>query len=170
MTFVVDVRDLLEDPGSSRRLTVAEPVEALASAMATVPEGEPVRAQVLLESVVEGILVTGTVTGPLELTCARCLKQFRSEFGLDPVELFAPGATIEDDEYPIVEGFVDLEPMIHDAVLLAMPFAPLCRQECLGLCDRCGGDRNAGECSCPPEVDERWAPLLDLRLEPENRT
>jgi uncharacterized protein len=49
--------------------------------------------------------------------------------------------------------------MVRDAVLLDVPFAPLCRPECLGLCERCGGDRNLGECSCVETVDPRWADL-----------
>jgi uncharacterized protein len=83
-------------------------------------------------------------------------------------ELYAPEASPEDDEYPLLEGAVDLEPMIRDAILLAMPFAPLCRPDCRGLCERCGGDRNLGECHSPPEVDVRWAPLLELNLEDLN--
>jgi uncharacterized protein len=54
--------------------------------------------------------------------------------------------------------------MIRDAVVPAMPFAPLCRPDCQGLCERCGGDRNSAECVCPPEIDSRWAPLASLRL------
>ena len=118
----------------------------------------------LLESVVEGILVTGPLVGSMLLTCARCLRPFQAEFRLDVQELFAPGAEQDDDEYPLEEGVLDLEPMIRDAVMLAMPFAPLCKPDCLGLCPRCGGDRNVGECRCPPEVDERWSPLLGLDL------
>jgi uncharacterized protein len=79
-------------------------------------------------------------------------------------ELFTPEARPEDDEYPLRDETVDLEPLLRDAVVLAMPFAPLCREDCLGLCGRCGGDRNLGECSCGPEIDVRWAPLRDLDL------
>ena len=80
-------------------------------------------------------------------------------------ELFAAGAEPDGDEYPLVEGQVDLEPLIRDVVVLAMPFAPLCRPECRGLCARCGGDLNLGACTCPPEADPRWAPLADLELD-----
>ena len=86
-------------------------------------------------------------------------------FDVPVQELFAPGAEPDDEhEYPLVEGHLDLEPMIRDAVVPSLPFAPLCRPDCLGLCERCGGDRNLGECSCPPETDPRWSPLLDLNL------
>ena len=166
MTVVIDVRDLVGHPGSSRTVRVDESIEGLATQLAVVPDDRPVEADLMLESVVEGILVTGPVWGSMQLSCARCLKTFDQSFHLEVQELFAPGASGEGDEYPLgTEGSMDLEPMIRDAVVLAMPFAPLCRPDCRGLCPRCGGDRNLGECSCPPEVDPRWAPLLDLHLD-----
>ena len=84
-----------------------------------------------------------------------------SEAWFDP----APVLTKVIEEYVLpAEGIIDLEPMIRDAVVLAMPFSPLCRPDCLGLCARCGGDRNLGECSCPPEVDERLAALAMIEF------
>jgi uncharacterized protein len=164
VTVPVDVRDLLEHPGASRTVQVREPVPGLATGVATVPEDQAVAAELLIESVVEGLLVTGPLQGTMVLVCARCLKPLQSGFRIDVQELFTPGATPADDEYPVTEGFVDLEPMIRDAIVLAMPFAPLCRPDCLGLCERCGGDRNLGECSCPPVTDSRWSALLELEL------
>jgi uncharacterized protein len=130
-----------------------------------VPSEDPVRIEILLESVVEGIAASGPLSGRLAFRCARCLKDFSRDFRYEVQELFAPGATIEDDEYPIAEGRIDLEPMVRDTVVLAMPFSPLCRADCLGLCERCGGDRNLGECACGAEVDPRWGPLEELRLD-----
>ena len=163
MAVAVDVRDLLRHPGSSRTVSVEEPIPGLQTELAQVP-GD-VDADLLFESVVEGILVTGPVTGTMTLACARCLKPFDAPFSVRVQELFAEGAGPEDDEYVLAEETVDLEPMLRDAVVLAMPFAPLCREDCLGLCERCGGDRNLGECSCGPEVDVRWAPLSGLELD-----
>ena len=166
MTVVIDVRDLMGQPGSSRSVRVDEAIPGLATQLASVPEDRAVGADLLLESVVDGVLVTGPVAGVMRLSCARCLKTFDQAFDLEVQELFTPEARPEDDEYPLgAEGSIDLEPMIREAVVLAMPFAPLCRPGCRGLCSRCGGDRNLGECSCPPEVDPRWAPLLDLKLD-----
>jgi DUF177 domain-containing protein len=161
----VDVRDLIDQPGSARSVHLNRPIPGLATEMAEVPADWEVEAELLLESVVEGILASGPVKGSMTLSCARCLKGFQSAFELGVQELFAPGAVPGDDEYPLGEGFVDLEPMIRDAVLLAMPFAPLCRPDCRGLCPRCGGDRNLGECACQPEADPRWSALASLELE-----
>lgn len=167
MTLAVDVRDLLGHPGSHRTVRVEEPVEGLRTELAHVPEDTPVAAELLMESVVEGILASGPVAGTMRLTCARCLKPFDAPFNIEVREVFTPAASLDDDAYPVQEGFVDLTPMIRDNVVPAMPFAPLCREDCLGLCPRCGGDRNLGECSCSEPVDERWSALadLDLRLE-----
>lgn len=165
MSLELDVRDLIAQPGASRTVRVSESIQDLGTGLATVPEDHRIDAELLLESVVEGVLVSGPVTGDMVMACARCLKSFLADFRLDVRELFAPGAVAGEDEYPVEEGSIDIEPMIRDAVLLSMPFAPLCRPDCLGLCERCGGDRNLGECVCRPEVDSRWAPLVGIDLE-----
>jgi uncharacterized protein len=159
----LDVRDLLEDPGGSRRLTMEETFDDMATELARIPPEDPVRIEVLLESVAEGIMVSGPMSGRVAFRCARCLKDFSGGFRYEIEELFAPSPG--DDEYPIAEGRIDLEPVVRDTVVPALPFSPLCREDCLGLCERCGGDRNLGECTCGPEVDPRWAALDDLRIE-----
>jgi uncharacterized protein len=163
----IDVRDLVGHPGQSRAVHVDEPVEGLALELATVPEGTPIEADLLLESVVEGILVSGPLRGSMRLSCARCLKTFDQPFDLDVSELFIRDADADADaeEYPLAEGAIDIEPMVRDAVLLAMPFSPLCKPDCAGLCERCGGDRNLEECRCAPQsVDPRWEVLRDIEL------
>jgi uncharacterized protein len=161
----LDVRDLLDAPGASRRVTVEEPFEDLATELARVPPDDPVRIEVIIESVVDGLVVSGPLSGRMAYRCARCLKDFSGGFRYEVEELFSPGARAGDDRYPIADGRIDLEPMVRDAVVPAMPFSPLCREGCLGLCERCGGDRNLGECSCDPETDPRWSPLGDFRLD-----
>jgi uncharacterized protein len=161
----IDVRDLLDSPGSSRELHLEERFEGLESELAEVPADAPIRIDVLLESVVEGILVTGPLSGRIDYLCARCLKPFSGDLRVEVTELFAGQPEQDSDDYLIREGAIDLEPMVRDAVMLAMPFSPLCREDCLGLCERCGGDRNLGECACPPPVDARWEPLGRLGLD-----
>jgi uncharacterized protein len=165
MTTLIDVSDLISNPGASRAVRVEETIEGLATQLAAVPDDRPIGAELLLESIVDGIVVSGPVSGVMMLTCARCLKPFDRVFEIPVQELYAPEVDPNADEYPLVEGHVDLEPLIRDAVVLAMPFAPLCRQDCRGLCSRCGGDLNFGECTCLPDVDPRWAPLSDLEFE-----
>ena len=163
----IDVRDLMEQPGASRRVAVREPVEGLRLELAAIPADAPIEADLLLESVVEGILASGRVSGRMSLSCARCLRTFELPLRLDVRELFATGAGPEGEEYPLdPAGTLDPEPMIRDAVMLALPVSPLCRPDCLGLCERCGGDRNVGECTCPTDTaDPRWAALETLIFE-----
>ena len=166
----IDVRDLLGHPGHSRAVHVDEPVEGLALELATVPEDTPIEADLLLESVIEGILVSGPLRGAMRMSCARCLKTFERPFDVAVHELFIRDRHDEGDEYPLPDdGAIDIEPMVRDAVLLQMPFSPLCRPDCRGLCERCGGDRNLGECTCGPAVaDPRWEALGALRFDDQS--
>ena len=162
---LIDIRDLTEHPGSSRRVRLHEAVPGLALQLAEVPPDAPIEGELLLESVVEGIFVSGEVEGRMVLQCARCLTSFDRPFSVEVGDLFSGNADpVEEDTYPIAEpGSLDPEPMVRAAVLLSMPFSPLCRPDCKGLCERCGGDRNLGECSCEEVmVDPRWAGLEQL--------
>ena len=155
----IDITDLLAQPGASRHKTVSEALEGLVVGLASVPEEAPIAGTLLLEGVSDGVLVSGTLSGRVSLTCARCVRPFQGAVEVQVRELFSK--VPDDDGYPIVEpGEIDLEPMIRDAVVLALPFAPVCRPDCLGLCGRCGKDRNLGECTCPEhDIDPRWSAL-----------
>ena len=158
----IDVRELLGRPGSSQRVTIDEPVPGLRTELAAVPDDATLAGDLLLESVIEGIYVTGTVAAPVTLRCARCLKEFDRAFDVTLRELYVREPGPEDDYVLADDLTLDPEPMVRDAVVLEMPFSPLCTPGCLGLCERCGGDRNLGECSCAERVDPRWAPLSGL--------
>ena len=174
---MLDTRELGRRPGSQRRKSFSAPAPAdLGIEVLRVPEGSPVAFELRLEAVMEGVLVTGEAQADLVGECARCLEEIHDEIVADFQELFvyeeSDTATDsphgEDDDASRLEGdLLDLEPLLRDAVVLMLPFRPLCREDCLGLCPRCGGDRNLGECSCSEPVDERWSALadFDLRLE-----
>lgn len=167
----VDVRDLIGRPGSSRELRVEQPVEGgMAIELAVVPADRPVHADLLLESVVEGILASGSVSGEMDLSCARCLRPIGHGFEVEVSELFVEPERAEPDEDYLLPstGVIDIEPMLRDAVVLSMPFSPLCRPDCKGLCPRCGGDRNLGECRCEPDRDERWDALSRIEFPDES--
>ena len=164
MSLTVDVRDLLCEPGASRTVVINEGVPALATELARIPEERPVAGEFLIESVVDGLIVSGAIRGTMTLACARCLEPFESEARVEVHEPFVAGAAPDADEYPVADGFADLEPMIRDSIVLAMPFAPLCKPSCLGLCAGCGGNRNLGECRCEQEADPRWSALQDLNV------
>lgn len=163
MLDAIDVRDLVGDPGSSRQQLVVGTVEDLATELVRVPDDAPIRADLLLESVAEGILVSGHLEGRWTLRCARCLAEFDQPFHLDLDELFVRDPDEDSDAYPLApEGLLEPEQMIRDVIGVEMPFSPLCRSDCQGLCATCGGNRNLGECPGHAEFDQRFAVLADL--------
>jgi uncharacterized protein len=162
----VSVAEILGYPGEYRDIRLDRPISGVRTALARVTDA-PVHAELRAESVVEGILMTGSVRAGTTLSCARCLDEFPSEVGLELCELFAgPGhePSVEDEAYPVEGKEIDLEPMLRDALTLALPLHPLCREECPGLCARCGRRLDVGSCDCfQEETDPRWAELDALR-------
>jgi uncharacterized protein len=169
----VDVRDLLGHPGVSRTVHVRGSLDGLGTEVATLKTDEPVEGDLLLESVVEGILATGTLGGSFALRCARCLKEFEQPVSVDVHELFSISPEPDDDDvYPLgTEGWLDPDQMVRDAFGLELPFSPLHSPDCQGLCSICGGDRNLGECPGDHvETDPRWADLELVLHDLEERT
>ena len=120
----------------------------------------------------EGVLVTGTARAALEGECVRCLEPISEEIEVRFQELFVyDDREVDPDEElevsKLQDDLVDLEPLLRDAVVLALPFQPLCEDDCPGLCAECGArladdpDHTHGE-----PVDPRWAALATL-TEPE---
>jgi uncharacterized protein len=161
MIPAIDVRDLVDRPGAYKQETLRGTLEDLGTEVATVREDRPVEGDLLMESVVEGILVSGQLAGTFHLRCARCLKEFDAPFAVEISEMFTRAPTEDTEEYPLApEGLLEPEQMVRDAVGVELPFSPLCRPDCLGLCPVCGGDRNVGECPGDhEEVDPRWSAL-----------
>ena len=160
---LIDVRDLVGHPGTSKTQSLRGTVAALGTELARVPEDLPIGGDLLLESVVEGILVSGAVEGVLQLHCARCLKEFEQVFSVPVYELFVSEPDPDADDYPLdPDGELDPEQMVRDVVGVELPFSPLCKPDCLGLCATCGGDKNLGECSGHQQIDPRWDGLEQL--------
>jgi uncharacterized protein len=161
----LSVAEILGRPGSYRDLRLQPHLSGVGTTLARLAD-EPFDAELRLESVVEGILVTGDLDASLVAQCSRCLKDLDSGLEIDVCELYyAPGSEqAEDDSYRISGTDLDLEPMLRDAVTLALPLVPLCKEDCKGLCARCGKDLNQGPCDCTEETkDPRWAELDALR-------
>jgi len=159
----IDVRDLVGHPGASREEELRGTVEGLGTELVRVRDDAEIQADLLLESVVEGILVSGRLSGTWTLRCARCLAEFERDFDVDVHELFVERPDEEADEYALdPEAGLDPDQMVRDAVGVEMPFSPLCRPDCLGLCEICGGNRNLGECTGHERIDPRFAALSEL--------
>jgi uncharacterized protein len=166
--WVIDTRELGRRPGSSRAIHRSVPVEVPLGVedVIEVPRGAEVELDVLLESVVEGVLVSGTASAPTTGSCSRCLDPLSGQVEVELTELFAypfsaTDETTDEDEIPrLVDDRIDLEPVVRDAVVLALPQVPLCTPDCAGLCPDCGvkwaevGPEHGHE-----KIDPRWAAL-----------
>jgi uncharacterized protein len=173
--FVIDTRTLGRRPGSMRKDSYTVPAPAdLGVEMVGVPEGTEIELDLRLEAVMEGVLVSGTARSPLSGECARCLDPLTSSIEVELQELYVysdtrSGESAEDDERRLEGDLIDLEPVVRDAMVLALPLSPLCRDDCPGLCTDCGVRlAEAGPDHHHDAVDPRWAALqgmLDQRQE-----
>jgi len=136
------------------------------------------RIDVWLESSPDGIRVKGGIKGSVAMECTRCLEEYRCDLDIEVDEFYrrrglgAVGSdgrlldeadVLEEDEYIIEEGFIDLNVLVNDAVMLSLPIKRLCGEECRGLCQSCGKNLNQGECGCMQEnIDPRLEVLRTL--------
>ncbi|MGW7070339.1 YceD family protein [Streptomyces sp. NPDC054855] len=179
--LVFDTHELGRRPGALQRLTRS--IEAPGSpdvlgidGVIGVPQGAPVELEIRLESVMEGVLVTGTARASAEGECVRCLEPLKLEVEADFQEMFSypdaddrgrtaePADDAEDDEDRLYleDGLFDLEPVLRDAVVLALPMQPVCRDDCPGLCSQCGARLADDPDHHHDAVDIRWAALQGL--------
>ena len=150
------------------------------------PEGDPQagRGEADLDLYADGAhaFAAGTFKGHLTVACSRCVgpvkltidETLRVTFmppgempseDAEPASEDGPEVREEDlDVFPYDGDKIDLEPLFREQFVLAVPFAPLCAEDCKGLCPQCGIDRNTGTCSCEKPVDPRLAALKGLKL------
>lgn len=149
-TFVIGLRDLGRRPGNALPVHRHGPLaDRLGLEMIAVEKGTDVDADLLLQSASEGVLVTGTVRAAADGECGRCLGPVHETVTADVTELFAYPASLteqtsdEDEIYRVGvtrdgNDAIDVEPVLRDAIVLALPLTPLCRPDCEGLCVECG--------------------------------
>jgi uncharacterized protein len=161
--LVLDTHELQRSAGALRTVrTTVEAPENLGIGVIGVPADSPVELDLRLESVVEGVLVTGTATVAISGECVRCLSPIVDRLEIDVQELFVyPGRYAAEDESSRLDGdLIDLEPLLRDSVVVELPFQPLCMLDCAGLCSRCGDNLNDHpEHSHEVALDSRWAAL-----------
>ncbi len=160
----VGITEIRKRPGTQKDIDVAAPVDGLVLTSSRVPEGTEVEVVGVLESLTDGLTATGTVTAPFVGECRRCLVEVRGEVEAAFREVFEPHP-IEGETYLLEGDEVDLTDMVRDAVLLALPMAPLCSEDCpgpapdaipVGLDEGDGGE---------PAGDPRWAALDALKFD-----
>lgn len=170
--LVLDMYDLGRQPGSTRLVqrVVAAPA-GLGTDVIGIPSGADLELDLRLEAVTEGVLVTGDVRGRAVGECVRCLERVDDPVDVRLQELYvyperqAAAAVDGDDDEDLREldgDLADLEPAVRDAVVTALPFGPLCRSDCPGLCVQCGVRLADHPGHTHETADPRWAVLSDL--------
>ncbi len=161
--FSIPVNELIKRPGEMKELVLQFDLDAeLGTGYAAVPKGQWLKLDLRLESVHEGILVTGDIATQAHTECSRCLEAMSVDIQEDFQELFVyshPG----EDEFSVSGDVVDLEQVVIDSVVLNLPFKPVCSESCLGLCVECGVklSENPYHAHEAP-VDSRFAELKKL--------
>ncbi|PYG01552.1 uncharacterized protein SAMN05216184_10110 [Georgenia satyanarayanai] len=172
--FVISTHDLARQPGTLRTVERAVPApKDFGTAVMWVVPGSDIRLDLRLEAVMEGVLVSGDAGVELQGECSRCLREITESRAVDVNELFfypgarkaalADGDEEAEDMLELEGELLDLEPVVRDAVVTAMPFRPLCEEGCRGLCAGCG--ERLDDLPADHEhvdVDPRWAALAGL--------
>jgi uncharacterized protein len=157
---VINARDIVLRPGEMREFSIDMPApEKWGEGLVSIAEGESVLVEGRLESVHEGILASGTVETEYSGVCGRCLTDITEPVEVEFQELFAyPGE--EATDFEVQDDHVDLETLVRDATVLALPFQPVCEPDCPGL-DPATGERltDSTESEQRTPVDNRWAAL-----------
>ncbi|MGL5827967.1 MAG: YceD family protein [Angustibacter sp.] len=167
--FVLSIQDLGRQPGSVLAVScMVQSPAPMGTELLAFEQGAELRLELQLDAVTEGVVVSGMVSGRAHGQCGRCLEDFDRQFGARLTELFRyaelPPAEQEQDEeqYLLVGDLLDIEPVVRDTLISALPFQPVCRVDCLGLCSECGILLASDPEHRHDVVDPRWAALQGL--------
>jgi uncharacterized protein len=160
--FLINVADLRRMAGSRKAVSVAAPLGELRVVDTAVDAAADVTVEVELESVDDGIVATGAASAPWTSVCRRCLGRAVGTTTVEVREVFSPNP-IDEDIYRLEHDQVDLADMARDAVLLELPLAPLCRDDCEGLGSVTEEVAEAERAAEAPPADPRWGALEALR-------
>ncbi|CAB4953371.1 unannotated protein [freshwater metagenome] len=161
-----NVADLLHRPAARRLVVLSiDPEELGGVGQTRLVSDEPVSIKIAFEHVSDSIVVNGQAEAVYELTCSRCLEPIRHPVAAPVRELFEQDP-IEGQTYKLEGDEIDLGGPIRDNILLQLPSAALCKEDCVGLCLVCGVNRNTDTCDCDLTVtDPRWDALKDIKID-----
>ena len=159
--FVLPVRDLIRKPGEMREFDLSVPApEKWGEGVAFIPASGTVDVAVRLESVHEGILVSADVDTTYEGVCSRCLTDLTHPLEVEFQELFGYSGD-EATDFQVQDDHVDLENLVRDAIVLSLPFQPVCQPDCPGL-DPVTGEKLTENTEPETQIDPRWNALAAL--------
>ena len=161
----IPVAELIGRPGAVRRVSGAFELPGLVLERTGTGIDPAVVVGLEIVTIVAGLSVTGSVRARWHGDCRRCLLVMGEVIDVPVSEVFEDDAT-EAETWPIAAEHVDLEPVIREALLLALPLSPLCRPECAGPDpDRFPTDGAREDETASSARDPRWAALEDLRFD-----
>jgi uncharacterized protein len=161
--LVVNILELTRRSGAFRDLDVDVPTSEFVFNDPRIDDSRDVHAGLHVESTSGGIVVDGAVSAQARGQCSRCLADLGLAITSEVDEIYQR-VPESDDVYPLEGDQLDLRPMVREAVLLAIPEAPLCSPTCAGICPVCGADLNRATCGCARATnDERWSMLDQLK-------
>lgn len=142
----INVTELLNNLGKELKLTKEKEFSPIQTSFREINFAKPLKFNLTLRNIGYGLLTKGEISSELKLTCSRCLEDFVTPFQVEVEEVFRP----EEEVLKIVSGTIDLGPLTEQTFVLNLPLKTLCRDNCLGLCPRCGKNLNKGKCNCSP--------------------
>lgn len=176
--WVFDTRELARRPGAMKETSrVVNAPDQIGTDVIAIKAGQPVSIDLRMESVLEGVLSTGSVRAAASGVCVRCLDDLDFPVEVRFQELFAytdraahhhevaGDQDEQDDTNDLKDDLMDLEEIIRDAVVTALPFQPVCRRDCPGLCSECGARLADDPDHHHDVIDPRWSALADLAHE-----
>lgn len=176
--LVLDTRELGRRPGQMAEIEKDVPApDHLGNEVIAIPQGEPIELDLRLESVMEGVLISGSVHATTTGACVRCLEPVHEVVDLTFQELFAYAdradhhreVADDDEDTRVLDGeLADLEPVLRDVVVTALPFQPVCEEDCPGLCSECGVRLADAPTHHHDVIDPRWSALTGLTGVTEN--
>lgn len=173
--WVFDTRELVRRAGAMKETSrVVTAPDQIGTDVIAIKPGDPVDLDLRMESVMEGVLATGSVRASATGVCVRCLDDLDLPVDVTFQELFVyperaahhhqvvPEQDEQDDVHELEDDLMDLEELVRDAVVTALPFQPVCRDDCPGLCPECGARLEDDPDHHHDVIDPRWSALADL--------
>lgn len=160
--MLLGLSEIMDSPGQSVSFSVGVDLSDLCYGI-TYPVSEPVLAQGVVRNTAGVLVMKGSVSTTIHGICDRCASEFSRflEFPMEVVLSAEPEAEEDADEwiFPLVSDSADLDDIVRTVFVLNLDSKLLCREDCKGLCPRCGKNLNDGSCACKKELDPRWAAL-----------
>ncbi|MGB3412173.1 MAG: YceD family protein [Microthrixaceae bacterium] len=167
ISFPLKVSELRRHAGNRQDVVKSMDLGGLGVSTASVPDGSMVELVATVEAISDGVVLNGHLKVPWQGECRRCLEMTSGVIDVEVAEIYKDKPI--DDMLPIIDDSIDLGTAVRDAVLLTLPLAPLCRDDCAGPIPE-EFPVVAHQDEVAPKVDPRWAALDELRFDADTES